>query len=263
MKNLEDQVFIVSGGATLIGQECARSLVENGAKVTIADIDEEGGNAIVNELPTESAMFVATDVTNDQSIDDCLTAAKTAWGRIDGLVNVACTYLDDGIDSTRETWMAALNVNLIGSAIFAQKVTPYLQEQGRGAIVNFGSISGKIAQPGRMLYSVSKAAILGMTRNQALALADVGIRVNSVSPGWTWSNVIRQFSGDDRAKADGVAADFHLIPRVVDASEVGDAVAFLCSDSASGITGTDIAVDGGYTAIAGEGKVDHVSRLMG
>ena len=63
--------------------------------------------------------------------------------------------------------------------------------------------------------------------------------------------------------ADGVAGDFHLIPRVVDASEVGDAVAFLCSDSASGITGTDLAVDGGYTAIAGEGKVDHVSRLMG
>ena len=258
---MKDKTAIVSGGATLIGVECARALVNRGAQVIIADINDDDGKAAADALG-DKAVFVHTDVTDDKSIDACIAAASKQGGGVDALVNVACTYLDDGIDSSRQDWHTALDVNLVGAAIFAQKIAPHFKEQGGGAIVNFGSISGKIAQPGRMLYSVSKAAILGMTRNQALALADMNIRVNSVSPGWTWSNVIKQFSGDNRDKANSVAEPFHLISRVVDAEEVGNAVAFLCSDEASGITGTDVAVDGGYTAIAGEQKTDQVSRLM-
>lgn len=261
MLGLEGRVYIVSGGATLIGVECAASLVRYGARVVLADINDSDGEKAAADLG-ERAAYISTDVTQDGSIDHCLGEAAKKWGRIDGLINVACTYLDDGFASSREKWHQALDINLIGAAIFAQKAVPYLQKQGGGSIVNFGSISGKIAQPGRMLYAVSKAALIGMTRNQALALADIGIRVNSVSPGWTWSNVIRQFSGGDRQKADKVAGDFHLIGRLVDATEVGEAVAFLCSDSATGITGTDIAVDGGYTAIAGEQKTDKTSALM-
>lgn len=261
MLGLKDRVYIVSGGATLIGVECASALVGHGARVVLADINVPDGEKAAAELG-ERACFLNTDITSDESIDNCLAQTAKKWGRIDGLVNVACTYLDEGLASSRANWHQALDVNLVGTAIFAQKVAPYLQKQGGGSIVNFGSISGKIAQPGRMLYAVSKAAVLGMTRNQALALAEHGIRVNSVSPGWTWSNVIRHFSGNDRAKADKVAGEFHLISRLVDASEVGQTVAFLCSDSASGITGTDIAVDGGYTAIAGEQKKDKVGALL-
>jgi NAD(P)-dependent dehydrogenase (short-subunit alcohol dehydrogenase family) len=254
------KIAIVSGGATLIGLACAQALTEAGYRVAIADVNDGDGVKMAADLG-DCAMFVKTDITRDDDIDACLDAVVERWGGVDALVNVACTYLDNGIASTRDEWLTALNVNVVGGAIFAQKVAPLMQQRGGGAVVNFGSISGKVAQPGRMLYATSKAAILGMTRNQALHLASTGIRVNSVSPGWTWSNVIRDFSGDDRAKADRVAAPFHLNSRLVDAEEVGRTVACLCSDAASGINGTDIAVDGGYTAIGPEQQVDQVSVL--
>lgn len=260
MNEQQAKVAIISGGATLIGLASAKALADGGYRVALADVNDKDGEKMAADLG-DDAMFVKTDITLDADIDACLNAVVARWGGVDALVNVACTYLDNGIGSTREEWLSAFNVNVVGGAIFAQKVAPIMQQRGGGAIVNFGSISGKVAQPGRMLYAVSKAAILGMTRNQALHLAGTGIRVNSVSPGWTWSNVIRDFSGNDRAKADGVAAPFHLNGRLVDAEEVGRTVAFLCSAAASGINGTDVAVDGGYTAIGPEQQTDQVSVL--
>lgn len=262
MADLTNKVAIVSGGATMIGWKAAEALRDCGAKVVLADIAEEEGARVADELGPD-VVFQRTDITDDDQIDACITATVEKFGGVDCLINVACTYLDNGIDSTRDEWLTALNVNLVGGAIFVQKVVPRLRERGGGAIVNFGSISGKRAQPGRMLYAVSKAAIIGMTRNQALALAADNIRVNSVSPGWTWSNVIRDLSGGDRENADEVAAPLHPIGRLVEPDEVGATVAYLCSDDGSGLTGTDIAVDGGYTAIGPEQMVDQISKLTG
>jgi NAD(P)-dependent dehydrogenase (short-subunit alcohol dehydrogenase family) len=262
MTDLTGKVAIVSGGATMIGWQAGQALKDRGARVVLADIAEEEGERVAKELGSD-VVFLRTDITEDEQIDACIAATIEQFGGIDCLVNVACTYLDNGIDSTREEWLTALNVNLVGGAIFTQKVAPAMRERGGGAIVNFGSISGKRAQPGRMLYAASKAAIIGMTRNQALGLAADNIRVNSVSPGWTWSNVIRDMSGDDHAKADEVAGALHLIGRLVAPEEVGATVAWLCSDDASGITGTDIAVDGGYTAIGPEQMVDQIAKLTG
>jgi hypothetical protein len=246
----------------MIGWKTALALKERGANIVLADIAEEEGERVAEELG-QDVFFQRTDITDDEQIDACIVATTQRFGGVDYLINVACTYLDNGIDSTRDEWLTALNVNLVGAAIFVQKIVPRMRERGGGAIVNFGSISGKRAQPGRMLYAVSKAAIIGMTRNQALNLAADNIRVNSVSPGWTWSNVIRDLSGDNRANADRVAGPLHLIGRLVEPDEVGATVAYLCSDDASGITGTDIAVDGGYTAIGPEQNVDQVSKLTG
>ena len=253
---------IVSGGATLIGQKSALALRRDGHQVVIADINETDGAAFADELGKD-ALFVKTDVTVDADLDNCIDLAQRRFGGLDCLVNVAVTYLDNGVASTREEWLSALNANVVGAALFTGKAIPCLQARGGGSVVFFGSISGKIAQPGRMLYSVSKAALLGMTRNMALNLAPMKIRVNSVSPGWTWSNVIRDLSGNDREKADAVAAPLHLHERLVEAEEVANAVAFLCSEAASGITGTDLAVDGGYTAIGPEQKLDQVAKLTG
>lgn len=261
MANLNGKVAIVSGGSTMIGWKAAQALKDGGAKVVLADIAEEEGQKVADEMGAD-VIFHRTDVTDDKQIDACIATTVQQFGGIDCLVNVACTYLDNGVDSTRDEWMTALNINLIGGAIFTQKVVPLMRERGGGAIVNFGSISGKRAQPGRMLYATSKAAILGMTRNQALGLAPDKIRVNSVSPGWTWSNVMSMLSGDNRAKSDSVAAPLHLIGRLVEPDEVAATVAYLCSEDASGITGTDIAVDGGYTAIGPEQMVDQVTKLM-
>lgn len=260
MSVTNSRVAIISGGATLIGLKIAEAFVKSGVRVAIADINESDGEDMCASLG-ELSMFVRTDITIDQEIEHCVDTIISKWNRIDYLVNVACTYLDGGFESSREDWLKSLNTNVVSSAIFAEKVVPHLKVQSRGSIVNFASIGAKVAQPSRMLYSVSKAAILGMTRNQALALAGTGIRVNSVSPGWTWSNVIRDFSGNDRKHADSVAAPFHLNGRLVDAEEVAAVVVFLCSEQASGINGTDVAVDGGYSAIGPEQKSDKIAQL--
>ncbi len=260
MKGIADKVAIVTGGATLIGRKVVEAFHGYGARVTIADIDEENGAALAAELG-EGVLFQRTDVRRDADIDDCLNATEKAFGGVDFLVNLACTYLDNGVDSTREEWLEALDVNLVGGAIFTRRAADHMARRGGGAVVNFASISGRCAQPGRMLYSASKAAILQITRNQAMQLADRGIRVNSISPGWTWSNIMVQLTGGRREKADAVAAPFHILGRTGSPEEVAEAVIFLCSDHAAFVTGADLAVDGGYGAIGPEGMEDAVSRL--
>lgn len=257
MRGLQGKVAIVPGGATKIGQAVVRAFAEAGVRVMIADIAEEAGRA----MEAEGVVFQRCDVRSDDDIAALVAATKAKWGRIDFLVNVACTYLDNGAASTRAEWLEALDVNIVGSVMLMQAVRAELA-RNKGAIVNFGSISSRVAQTGRWLYPVSKAAILQLTRNQAMDLAPEGIRVNAVSPGWTWSNIMDQLTGGDRAKTDAVAAPFHLLGRVGDPEEVAQAVLFLCSDEASFITGTDIRVDGGYTAMGPEQAVPAIPKLM-
>jgi NAD(P)-dependent dehydrogenase (short-subunit alcohol dehydrogenase family) len=205
--------------------------------------------------------FQPCDLRDDAQIAALVAATKAKFGRIDFLVNVACSYLDNGAETTRADWLTALDINIVGSVMLMQAAQAELAAN-KGAIVNFGSISSRVAQTGRWVYPVSKAAILQLTRNQAMDLAPHGIRVNAVSPGWTWSNIMDQLTGGNRAKTDAVAAPFHLLGRVADPEEVASAVMFLCSDEASFITGTDICVDGGYTAMGPEQAVPAIPKLM-
>lgn len=254
MRGLQGKVAIVPGGATKIGRAVVQAFVDAGTKVMVADIAEPGA------LP-EGAAFTRCDLRSDADIAALVAATRDRWGRIDFLVNVACSYLDNGAASTRSEWLEALDINLIGSVMLMQAARADLAAN-RGAIVNFGSISSRVAQTGRWVYPVSKAAILQLTRNQAMDLAPDGIRVNAVSPGWTWSNIMDQLTGGNRAKTDAVAAPFHLLGRVANPEEVASAVLFLCSDEASFITGTDIAVDGGYGAMGPEQAVPAIPKLI-
>lgn len=257
MRGLDGKVAIVPGGATKIGRAVVAAFREAGVRVMVADVDAESGQAMV----AEGVGFTRCDLRSDDDIAALVQATRDAYGRIDFLVNVACSYLDNGADSPRSEWLEALDVNLVGSVMLMQAARKDLAAT-KGAIVNFGSISARVAQTGRWLYPVSKAAILQLTRNQAMDLAPEGIRVNAVSPGWTWSNIMDQLTGGDRAKTDAVAAPFHLLGRTGNPEEVASTVLFLCSDEASFITGTDIRVDGGYTAMGPEQAVPAIPKLM-
>lgn len=257
MRGLDGKVAIVPGGATKIGQAVVAAFRAAGTRVMVADINAEAGAAMV----ADGVGFTKCDLRDDAQIAALVAATKAKFGRIDFLVNVACSYLDNGAASSRAEWLESLDVNLVGSVILMQAAREELA-RNKGAIVNFGSISSRVAQTGRWLYPVSKAAILQLTRNQAMDLAPEGIRVNAVSPGWTWSNVMDQLTGGNRAKADAVAAPFHLLGREGDAEEVAATVLFLCSDESSFITGTDIRVDGGYTAMGPEQAKPAIPLLM-
>lgn len=246
LTRLPGKVAIVTGATQGLGADIARTLAAAGAHVTLVGRGREAGSAVAAEIGG-SARFIETDITDDAAIDHCIAEVLAAHGRIDLLVNNACSYDDQGLASSREQWHRTLGVNLVSAAIFTQKATAHMP--AGGVVVNLGSTGGKFGAGGRAIYPASKAAMLQITKNFAVDLAPKGIRVVAVSPAWTWSPSVDSMSGGSMEQADRVGAHFHPLGRVGRGEEIGRVVAFLASPEASWITGIDVPVDGGFSIL--------------
>ncbi len=256
---LNDKVVIITGGAVSIGGDISTKLHQEGAKVVIVARSEDKGKAKAQALG-DGALYIKADITIDSELDHVIDKTIATYGKIDVLVNNACSYGDEGAATTRETWLSTLNINAVSVAIFGEKVRPHLKKS-KGTIINIGSISGNFPHIGRWAYPVSKAAMLHITKSQAVDYAADGIRVNLLRLGHIWSDPFEGLTKDDREHANTSTAPFNLMGRVANGQEVANVVVFVASDSASYITGAEIPVDGGYSTLGPEGHMPLFSVL--
>lgn len=247
MIRLDDKIAIVTGAEQSIGAAVAAGLHAAGATVVLTGIRDAEGAAAAAALGAR-ASYRRVDVESDADIDACLEACRAAHGRLDILVNCACSYLDTGLATPRADWLRNLNVTVVGAAIFVQKAAPLMTRPG-AVVINIGSVSGKFGNGNRGPYSVGKAGLMHFTRCAATALAPQGIRVLTVTPAWTWSPPMEPMTGGDRDLADRGGAFVHPLGRVGRMDEVANAVVFAASDAASWINGCDIPVDGGFSML--------------
>jgi NAD(P)-dependent dehydrogenase (short-subunit alcohol dehydrogenase family) len=271
--NLTGKVAIITGGPGLLGQEFCRTLAEAGAAVVVADINAEGVNAVATQLIKSGyhALGVATDVTQPDSVQALVQETLSTFGRLDILVNSAA--LDPKFDPEAlaemakhgavsgafenyplESWKAALDVNLTGMFLCCQAaVAPMLAQGKKGSIINICSTYGLVAPDQRIYqrkgkqtsykpvyYSVTKAGVLGLTRYLSAYFAGTEIRVNALTPGGVFNNHDEVFLKAYTART--------VMGRMANKEEMNGALLFLASDASSYMTGSNLVVDGGWTA---------------
>jgi NAD(P)-dependent dehydrogenase (short-subunit alcohol dehydrogenase family) len=181
------------------------------------------------------------------------------WGRIDFLLNNAFSFNSKGLTAGRGDWDRVMQVGPVAYAQMSQLVAEPMKRQGGGSIVNVSSISAFIAQPNRWTYNSAKGAVHSLTKCMALDLAPYNIRVNSISPGYIWTREVDKIAGGNREEWEPLWGQYHILERVGEPVECAAAALFLFSDDASFITGANLPVDGGYSALGSEGlgKTSH------
>ena len=258
---LEKKVAIVTGGARGIGQAVARRFLVEGARVVLADVDDEAADAAAAELkPLGEVVAVACDVGERLDIRNLIAETIDAFGRIDVLVNNAgIVFGASFLELEEEDFDRVLRVNLKGSFLVAQAVARQMVEQIEaggppGAIVNMSSINAVLALPDQVPYSISKGGINQLTKVAALALAPYGIRVNAVGPGSVMTEMLEKVVHEDDAR-DRILSRTPL-GRIGAPAEIAAVVAFLASDQASYMTGQTVYADGGRLPLAYTVAVD-------
>ena len=250
MPRVENKVALVSGGARGMGAAEAKLLAREGAKVVIGDILEEEGRrteAEINEAGGE-CLFIRLDVTSSADWEQAVAAAVARYGKLDILVNnagiVARGVLED---CSYEEWDRVMEVNAKGVFLGTKAAIPEMRRAGGGSIINTSSISGLVGQDAiQPVYNASKGAVRIFTKAAAIQYAKEGIRVNSVHPG----AVDTPMAGDRLADPELQRQADARIPlgRTAQPEEIAYGVLYLASDESSFVTGSELVIDGGYTA---------------
>ena len=248
---LEGKVAIITGGASGMGAEECRIFAREGAKVVIADVSEDLDRQVEAEIAEAGgdAVFMHLDVTSEDAWDVAVSATVELYGKVDILVNnagISSTHNPDNMST--EAWDNFMAINAKGVFLGMKSVIPQMQALGGGSIVNISSVSGMVGNVGNhMGYNASKGAVRIVTKSAAVQYAQDGIRVNSVHPG----TMPPMRSSNIASDAERQSAILVRVPmqRSGRTEEVGNAVLFLASDEASYITGAELAVDGGLTAM--------------
>ena len=253
----EDRSLVITGGASGIGAATARRFAAEGAKIVLADIDQEGGAKLAAEL---GAHFVVTDVTDEAAVAGLIETAVSRHGRLDVLCNNA-GIMGAGtlpeLDS--DTWRRVLDIDLNSVFYGCRAAIPAMREAGGGVIVNTASISGVGGDYALPSYNAAKAGVVNLTRSLAIEHADQNIRVNCVCPGPIDTPMAAAIGQMPEVRAEYEKA----IPmgRVGRADEIAGVIAFLASDDASYMTGEAVVVDGGLTACTGQPNLRRLLSL--
>jgi len=248
---LEGQVAIVTGAGQGIGRAIALTLAKEGAAVTVNDINLDSAKKVAKEIKSQGgqAQPVKADVSNGEEVNTLVQKTLDGFKKIDILVNnVGITKVIPAMELTEAQWDSIININLKGQFLCSQAVARHMIKQKRGKIVNIAALSGRVATPGMAAYGASKGGVLQLTRVLAIEWAKYNINVNAVSPGVTITATVENIL---KQEPDFIKGYLERIPfrRAAKPEDIANAVLFLVSSEADDITGQEITVDGGTSAL--------------
>lgn len=255
MGRVENKVAVVTGGSHGIGRATCLRLAEEGAAVAVTDVLEEDGRAVAREIRDAGgeARFWRLDVSDEKEVQSVFGQIGEEFGAIDILVNNAgISGADKPTDELSEAeWDEVLDVNVKGVAFCTKYAVPYMREQGGGSIVNLSSIYGIIGAADVPPYHASKGAVRMLTKTDALTYAEENIRVNSVHPGFIWTPMVEDFAKRQEGGVEAVKEHLetlHPVGHLGESADIANGILFLASEESKFMTGSELVIDGGYTA---------------